>query len=298
MIGDVLDPRIAVAIGESFGSASDAVRQRAGRSLQREEQGQRATYEPVHTEDLIDAMGSAIRDRVRAAQEVLGNQVQLSVEFEPVNLPVGEEAHYGADIGVRVTITTPGFTVRKACLLQAKRMYGPVSNPRFPEIEGRGEDQAVKMLSVTPASFFLLYSFLPQTDLLTMASVPVSMLCPYNGASPPMPPSSCPVWAGSAGSLWDLGVAVLPAARVYGVSTACRQAQTRYPVDAAKVLAGCLPLGVFFADLFGACFVGDVRPDVVRIATPPSLRDPIGAVRPKFEDFWVRRVMDIKMQIQ
>ncbi len=106
----------------------------------------------------------------------------------------------------------------------------------------------------------------------------------------------------SEGSIWDLGVAVLPAARVLALSAGCGRKRLPFPIHATRILPGCLPLGVFMVDFFASCFVGDVREEVVRLVTPPYLREeqlPItGLHRPEFEGFAVRHYLKVEISAQ
>jgi len=53
-------------------------------------------------------------------------------------------------------------------------------------------------------------------------------------------------------------------------------------------------------DLFASCFVGDPRESVVRIVTPPAIRDravpTLGLPDDEFEDFAVRNVLNITIE--
>lgn len=281
MIGIFGDPQVAVEVGGMFGSAAGEIRARANRSIEAEEQGERAAGETGYTDELVDQMRSTISDKLGELSERLSNSgVRVEVEFHGTNLPLPEETRYGADIGIRATLRTPEAEVVKGILVQCKRMYGPASRPSYGELPGRGERQARDMLRITPASFFMLHNFGDQENLLDWASVPTGTLCPVDGGGPIDPSkrmkigSTCPYWSRSAGSIWDMGIAMLPATRVYALSNRAAARGGTLPHDVATILRGCLPLGVFVADLLGACFVGDVREEVVRIVTPPKLRQP------------------------
>ncbi|HFD86442.1 MAG TPA: hypothetical protein ENJ35_02070 [Gammaproteobacteria bacterium] len=137
-----------------------------------------------------------------------------------------------------------------------------------------------------------------------MTSIPVGTLCPMDDGQIPADKRryighNCPYWARSAGSLWDLGVAVLPAARVLSLSAGCAAKGRAFPTGADRLLPGCLPLGVFMVDSFASCFVGDVREEVVRLVTPPTLREeqlPVtGLLRPDFAGFAVRHYLKVEI---
>jgi len=302
------DPRLADTVGTVFGGAADSIRDFANASHAAEVLGERAAREDSYTDMLVGALRGGIAQSLEQAREELAAQgVNVSVEFSPVNLPVGEEHKYGADIGLRLTIKSPTATIAKGVLIQCKRMYGSpaLGTADYPELRGRGEQQARDMLRVTPASFYLLYNCGSQSELIRMAMVPTGMLCPvksFNG----IPPAEavelaaiCPVWQQAAGTIWDLGVAALPASRVLAWSFAAKQRGLRMKTDAKTVLPGCLPLGVFIVDLFASCFVGDPRESVVRIVTPPAMRRPVepeeGLESDEFDGFAVRYVMDVSI---
>jgi hypothetical protein len=52
------------------------------------------------------------------------------------------------------------------------------------------------------------------------------------------------------------------------------------------------------ADMFGSCFVGDVRDDIVKYVTPPKLRDLESIGVPDFDPsmFPVRRLMNLSIR--
>lgn len=307
MIGSINDPRVADSVGSLFGGASSTIRDFVNESFDAEERRERAPREDTYTDTLV----SELRNAIARSLEALGGRfresgVDFNIEFLPVNLPVVEEFRYGADIGIRVQIHTPRVTIVKGLLLQCKRMYGPQTAPTFRELRGRGEEQCKKMLRVTPASFYLLYNGGTQEDLVDYCSVPVGMLCPPGGGRPIPDPkrrrlgTSCPFWSRSAGTVWDMGIAVLPASRLLSWSYTSQLSGRPVPIDAATVLRGCLPFGVFMVDLFASCFVGDPRESVVRIVTPPAIRDravpTLGLPDDEFEDFAVRNVLNITIE--
>lgn len=307
MIGTINNPLVADAVGSMFGNASSSIRDFVNESFGAEERGERPPREDTYTDSLVRELRGAIS---RSLEELRGRfanvGVDFNIEFTPVNLPVGEEMRYGADIGIRVDIHTPRVTLVKGLLLQCKRMYAPRNNPAFPELRGRGEEQARKMLRITPASFYLLYNGGTQEDLLDFTSIPAGMLCPMDGGGPiPNPKgqrigSNCPYWSRSSGTNWDMGIAVLPASRVLAWSYTAQQSNRPMAVDAATVLRGCLPFGVFIVDLFASCFVGDPRESVVRIVTPPALRErafpALGLPEADFGGFAVRNIMNITIR--
>jgi hypothetical protein len=304
MIGIINDPRVAVEIGTLFGGASGELRDNASDSLTHEEEGQRATREETYTDEIVRQMRGAIDSRLREISGRLSNLgTDVKIEFHPTQLPVEEERKYGADIGIRVTIRTSETISVKGILIQCKRMYGPKDSPSYPELRGRGERQANDMLRITPASFFMLFNFGSQEELLNYTSIPIGMMCPLDENAPISPEkrsaigSNCPIWAKSAGSIWDLGIAMLPATRVLFLSAGSVIKNTVLPIQARKILRGALPLGVFMVDLFASCFVGDPRQEIVRLVTPPKLRNeyfPVtGLHRTDFRWFAVRHYIDV-----
>lgn len=306
MIGDIADPRVADAIGSAFGGVAGEMRGRADRSREREAEGQRGTREDTYTDILIDEMGGrlaeGIAERLRA---VVPDDFEAEIEFHATNFPVGEECKYGADIGIRTTIRTPHFFSVKGVLIQCKRMFpSPAASQggSFPELRGRGERQAEDMLRITPASFFMLFNSGPQSWLIDTSGVPAGTICPMDGPIPHPKRgrlgSSCPYWANSHGGIWDMGIALIPASRVLALSAAASTAGAQFPIDAATVLQGALPFGVFMTDLLAGCFVGDVREAVVRLTTPPHRRRDaelgLGPDDP-FRGFAIRRYLDINL---
>jgi hypothetical protein len=100
--------------------------------------------------------------------------------------------------------------------------------------------------------------------------------------------------------MWDMGIAVLPAARVLSISAAAAISGNQMPIDAQRILRGCIPFGVFVVDFIAACFVGDMREEVVRLVTPSRLRDELfprtGLVgSTEFEGFAVRHIIDVEI---
>lgn len=97
-----------------------------------------------------------------------------------------------------------------------------------------------------------------------------------------------------------MGIAVLPAACVLSLSASAAAAGTRLTTDASRMLRGCIPFGVFTVDFFAFCFVGDPREEVVRLVTPPRLREEMFPVtglpaRTGFEGFAIRHYIDIEV---
>ena len=304
MIGIFNNPVVAVEVGGLFGHAAEDIRDRANTSAQAESQGERATREDSYTDEFIFQVRGTISRRLDEVARRLSNTGErVEINFYPTNLPVSDETQYGADIGIRLTLRTPDITLVKGILVQCKRMYGPPTSPSYPELRGRGEKQAKDMLRITPASFYMLFNFGNQADLLNYASIPAGLVCPIDGGiTIPINKStnigsSCPVWSNSAGSIWDMGIAMLPATRILALSASASARKTNIPVDVTTILRGCLPLGVFVTDLLGACFVGDVREEVIRIVTPRVLRDQSFAVTgltdTSFNGFGVRHYIDI-----
>jgi len=268
MIGTITNRNVAVEVGQAFGEASGAVRERLHRAAAREAEGQAATREDTFTDDLADALDRVIADRLEQLSETLSTSgSNVRIEFESTKAPQGEEADFGLDLGVRVIIETPGYAAQKAILVQCKRMYGVGNAGTFPKLRGDGEDQAKKMLEVTPASFFFLFNGGDEHDLLEMMAS--ATLLPWDEPFrwfhlPRVHPD-----------YFDPGVAVLPAARVLAMSEASLASKTSLPIGARDVLAGSVPLGHFIAGLFAPCFVGDVRTPILQLATPPKDRQEI-----------------------
>lgn len=279
MFGDISDPTVAVQIGNVFGSAARDMRSRSERSVERETRGESPMMETSMTDMLVDEFASSLRQHLDSvASDLRARGVIAHLEVSACR-PPGEHTH-GADLGLNITIDTPTFIVEKSCLVQCKRMYSPASRPRFPEIRENGEEQARKMMEITPASFFMLYNYLPQVDLIRLAGVPSLLICPYGYGSghvhgPEVVESD--VWA-QVGPLWDLGIAMLPASRVRALSRAAQGMARPFPVDANKILPGAWPLGVFIADILGGCLVGDTRDTVRSIANPRLSRPPPAGV--------------------
>jgi hypothetical protein len=176
----------------------------------------------------------------------------------------------GLDLGIRAIIETPGYVPQKAILVQCKRMYGVGSSGQFPELPSRGEEQAEKMLKVTPASFFFLFNEGSRHQLLEMMRSAALMPWgePYRWYMHPE----------NHGDYFDPGVAVLPAMRVLAMSQAAKVSQCTMPAGARDVLAGSGPLGHFIAGLFAPCFVGDARVPILQLATPPNKRGDISGL--------------------
>jgi hypothetical protein len=303
MLGSIKDPRVAAAVGEAFGRASQSVRTNRNASARDEQLGERAREETSDTADLCKDLKGAIRQQVdRLTGSSLGGGRKVSIELYPTNLPVGDENQSGADIGVRVFIQTPRFSITKGALFQCKRMYGTLPRKRsYKEIEGRGEEQAEKMLRVTPASFFLLFNSGDPRELLTLAGQPVTACCPsmcklLQGACPW--PCDCILTGGS--STFDMGIAVLPATRIYAASREARQRGGKISTAVDHILPGSLPFGVFMVDLLASCFVGDIREDVVQLVTPPKLRDARSSGLPNIDprDFPIRNFLDVGIEAE
>lgn len=302
MFGPFSDPRIATGIGGIFGEASERVRQRRHRSTKREDLGSPARIETSDSDDLIDDFQAAVSGAVESlGREVLEPGTRLEVEFHAEDLRGPQENQWGPDFGVRLHIAAPGFSVTKGVLLQCKRTYRQTSAPAFDELRGRGEEQAEKMLSLTPASFFLLFNGLVGPDLPQWFTQPVQWN-PFTSKFSITGMSWLEFWSQAFKGddpfqMWNTGVAVLPASRVFAESRYQKTHNGLLPTDAKHWLPASLPFGVFMADLVGSCFVGDVREQVVRLVTPPKLRDFANTGIPDFDPtrFPIRRLMDVRV---
>ncbi len=292
MFGPFSDRSIAVNVGTAFGDASRRVGERRQQSMQvNEQEGTSERREESDTDDLIHDFRNAVPEGIAQVQEQLNSHgVQMGVEFHATNV-ASEERKYGADFGVRLHIEGQNYNISKGVLFQCKRMYGPTAAPTFRELGGRGEEQAQKMLSVTPASFFLLFNGIPARNLrqwigTAAAFYPLDQLFPW------------PDLNRATRAIWDPGIMVLPASRVLAESRVCRQNKTRLPIDAVHWISGSIPLGIFMADVFGSCFVGDVRESVLHIVTPPRLRNLAIDGVPDFDPslFTVKQLMDVTVQ--
>jgi hypothetical protein len=248
-------------------------------------------------------MKQSVQKRIEVITDALAQKgAKIVVEFEARNLPVSDESKTGADIGLQIRIRTPAYTAIKGILVQAKRMD---ATRHYPELPGRGESQAKKMLRITPASFFMLYNFGAQADLLKMVQLPAGLICPVDGAIPLGKnagiPANCPFWADSEDGIWDLGIAIVPASRILALSAGSLQGGTPFPHDASTIMGCALPLGVFLVDLVASCFVGDVRKKVVRITTSPRKRAQLyqyTGLAPEWDDFTIRHYIDISIDSQ
>lgn len=298
MFGPFPDPSTAVEIGRIFGDAGEHIRQKRERSDKRASFGERARLETSDTDDLVDDFEVGIRESIERVSDRLSQAgPRVQIEFHSMNLQQGEENRYGADIGVRLHIAAAGFNISKAVLFQCKRMYRNRQSVSYDRLRGDGERQAEAMLSVTPASFFLLFNSEPPATVRNWMIPPVCL------SAPELPAGILPFWfllqkgIEPASSLWDPGITVLPATRIFAESRVYQRNGTPLPVDAEHWTRASVPIGVFMADLFGSCFVGDVRTSVLRRVLPPHLRD-LSAMGIDDEDasmLPVRRLMDIRV---
>jgi hypothetical protein len=289
-----IDPRLADAVGSAFGSAAASVRAWASNSAKDEDDGQRGTREDSFTDWVIDQ----IRSHVPAALQQRGNVGRASVNITSTNIPVSEENRIGADLGLRLTILTNEARITKGVIIQCKRMYAPSTSPSFKAIRGDGERQAMDMLTITPASMFMLYSFGRQEQLLELAGLSSNLVCPAcRGRAPSDLLIGNIRWEGL--PAWDMGISVIPASRILALSTYSKSLRKPkpMPIDAATILRGAVPLGVFMVDYLLSCFVGDPRFEVVSICTPPAKRAAaVGQITdsdPLFSRFSVRHFIDI-----
>lgn len=265
MIGTIGDPSVAAAVGDACGEASERIRERLGRTAAKAEQGQAGAREELFTEDLVDAMDvmdESLSESLGAlAARLAVDGSNIKIEFETQKAAQGEEDDFGLDLGLRVLIKTPGYVAEKAILIQCKRMYGGAAGSgSFPKMREDGETQAEAMLTITPASFFFLFSHGPRGDLFDLVL--------GNLKVPPW--DWYPLWGPE---YYDPGVVVVPATRVLAMSRGAKDAGSPFPVGARDLLAGGMPLGPFMATLFTPCFVGDPRTPVLRLAAPPALRE-------------------------
>src|SRR5580698_5350682 len=129
MIGSIDDPRVLARIGAACGDAAHGVRHRLTVAAQKEAEGQSGTREEAATEDVanaidaIDALGDLLTERLNGEQTAPDGK-RVRIEFRTEKAPQGEENAFGLDLGIRVAIETPGYSARKAILVQCKRMFG------------------------------------------------------------------------------------------------------------------------------------------------------------------------------
>ena len=265
MIGTTTNPSAAVEVGEAFGAASAESRARLDRAHKREKQGQAATREDTFTDDLVDEMEGTIQERLLRTAVDLSEKGKVRIEFEATKAPQGEETSFGLDLGVRVIIESPGYSIEKAILVQCKRMYGTDAKGTFPKLKKDGEKQARDMLSVTPASFFFLFNRGSQQDLWKLMRPAGFESWPLLWLRPDLAPLH---------HYFDPGIAVVPATRILALS----HSSSPFPTGAKDVLAGATPLGQFISELFAPCIVGDPRRPIIQLATPPAQRGSAGGL--------------------
>lgn len=295
MFGPFSDPVVAVEIGDVFGRASERIREARVRSADRENVGNRARVETSDTDDLIDQFESSVRASLDSLHDrVIRERTEFGVEFYPTNLPVSEESRFGADFGVRLHLEADGFNLTKGLLFQCKRMYGNAPRATYEALRGDGEAQAAKMLAVTPASFFLLFNGVRLEIVASWIKTP-ACLYPFDEILSPWSLNWRFRNSIEQFRMWNPGVTVLPASRVYAESRVARIASKSLSVDAEHWARASIPLGIFMADFFGSCFVGDVRESILRLVTPPKLRD-LGAigVEDDISLMSIKRIMDIR----
>lgn len=305
MFGPFEDQRVQERVGQIFGSASERIRDARSRSLDREATGQRARREDADTEQLILDFETAVlaaTDELESAARDRG--VEIEIKFYSTNFLPGEENRSGADIGVRLHIEAPGFNVTKAVLFQNKRIYGRGGSLAFNRLRGDGELQARKMLNATPASFFLLFNGMPISTAGQMIKLPES-LWPHHVRISPEPEDvpggafwelveADPTHFGN----WNTGILVLPASRLFAESRMLENQGRPLPIGARHWIRASIPLGIFMADFFGSCFVGDVRDSIIRMVTPPVLRDLASSGLPDDEPEMLpaRRILNISVR--
>ena len=281
MIGSIDDPRVLTRIGTACGEAAGAVRERLTRAAHKEAEGQSGTREEAATEDLataiddIDALGERLAESLNT-EETTADGKQVQITFKTHKAPQGEENAFGLDLGIRVSIETPGYSAQKAILVQCKRMFGMGAQGVFKKLRGDGEKQARDMLSITPASFFFLFNSGDTDDLLQMMRSPHPLFAWRLERVHRLSRDVAETERRRPWSYFDPGVTVLPAARVLAMSDGAKVAGKGFPIGAADVLAASVSLGEFIAGLFAPCLVGDMRLPLLQLATPPTRRGKIG----------------------
>jgi hypothetical protein len=289
MLVDGIDPRIATAVGQAFGEAASSVGEKMGKSAIREERGERAYREDTITEEFLDRFGEAINEAFAEIRDPLAAiGAGVGVTFEAVNLPVADENIYGADLGIRVRVRTSRSDITKAILVQCKRAHLEGRGYVYQALYADGPAQAHDMLRLTPASFFFLFNHPTpaNTQYVNARFTPLS--------------AGWLVFASVVGldAIADPSVTVMPAAQVEAVA----RTGGRLPRQARDVLPGTAPLGYFMSAMFTTCFVGDPRPAVVRVATPPAQRDAVAPLPADddghFEHIFVRRSLALDLDFR
>lgn len=262
-----ITPEAGAVLSEGFGGVARIIHDSMEEWSQREGDGEKAAREETHTERLLSELKQQF-----TADSPLGRKLGgagISVTCETFNAPQRDETKYGIDVGMRVSIEYTGFKITKAILIQCKKMSKVSEGGVFGQLRDDGESQAKKMLRVTPASFFMLYSAGDNWELLKKADR--LRRCGFCGEH------TCDIFLGcflchkDGGLSWDMGVSLIPASRVLAYTYG--KGRGKFPIESDVVLRGALPLGVFMSDMVVSCMIGDVRREVIDIVTPPGKRD-------------------------
>lgn len=296
MSNPLVDPEVAYSIGYVFGIASEKIRERRERSLKRASIGMSEYREETDMNSLIDAFETSVKDVVDdVVRQSAGGKASINVEFH-ANRVASEEQINGADFGVRLHAESSSYNISKAILFQCKRVYMIDRGRSIVKLNDKdARNQAERMLNMTPASFFMIFSSEPCRKVLDWNRIPFWSWLQWDELRV-RPPSRFAKrgdrdFLAAFAAMMSTGVMILPAARVYGEARG-RGKGRKGSRSAEYWLSDAVPLGVFMASALGACFVGDVREDILRIVTPPKLRK----VYENEDDasmFSVQRIMDI-----
>lgn len=155
---------------------------------------------------------------------------------------VKEENQIGADLGIVLSISGDNIEVNKAILVQAKKAKWNGDYISYLELRKRGREQAVKMLKITPASFFLWKKIASKYGIF-----PFFPFFPYGFFSPR-------IVCG-----WYAGIIVLPATEIKAIKKLTA-------VNLESFLPGCISFADFMVDYFLTCYVGDSRISILEKA--------------------------------
>jgi hypothetical protein len=118
-------------------------------------------YEPTITQNYIAQLTNKNSNEWKALEAALLTE-NIQATFTAYDIQ-GTEGKHGADLLFRLSVNLPHYKIDKGILCQAKRFqhgtYGDIFDVMSEEDILKGKrDQVERMLSITPASFYLLYN--------------------------------------------------------------------------------------------------------------------------------------------
>jgi hypothetical protein len=211
-----------------------------------------SVHEVTLTDDFADEFRPDTDKHNRIMSALEAEDIHLELEVTRMTLP--EETEVGADVGIVLDIRMNDLSLKKAILLQAKKLAIRGNEPEYRDLLTRhARMQSKKMLAATPASFFMLYNplpFEPANEGVNFIEFPEAHRTRVNLFPPEI----------------RQGIMILPAITQQGL---------KVKPGFQTISRFSLPFTNFMLDDFIQCKVGDGGSKAIRIASSEEEKFPV-----------------------